>query len=66
VRGELAATLDQNFDRTERATDRAIQDPTRRRRNQNLAGKSESRNSKSETIDEKSKQPKKKTGLLSV
>jgi hypothetical protein len=32
----------------------------------NFAGKSESRNPKSETIDEKSKQPKKKTGLLSV
>jgi Protein of unknown function (DUF3568) len=26
VRGELAATLDQNFDRTEHATNRAIQD----------------------------------------
>jgi hypothetical protein len=30
------------------------------------AGNHESRNPKSETIDEKSKQPKKKTGLLSV
>jgi hypothetical protein len=32
----------------------------------NFAGKSESRNPKSETIDEKSKLPKKKAGLLSI